>query len=379
MLTSPTRVRQASWTPRAASLLRLALSLALGGCSLFAPSDDQLSGGSPGDKSAAESDADRASSSSSTGAAAGGASASTSGGAGGEQASSTTNSGAGTSGAAGEAAGDEPECNLPRADATLIDDACALVRCHTGFIDENGLPEDGCETPDIPDSRMMVWFAADHGVALDGREAVGWTSKAPNASSADVVSPAHRPTLVGGTSGLPMLEFDGTDEFSLAPLEAIDELSFFAVVEAGEQPQCPSLLHLSNRASSDSEVTYDEIEFGRHEGRLYYESGSYSVSGEASGFQVARRYVVTVTHSLDSTVRLYGNGRLQNVQSIPVPAGVVRYDNFIGNNHWTGVSGCLPFVGRMGELILYGSSLEEAEQRRVETYLAAKWTVSLEP
>lgn len=269
-------------------------------------------------------------------------------------------------------------CNPANAEGVCQSGECALASCRVGFRDDNDTPGDGCEAPDVATEGLLLWLMADRGVTADAAGLVSaWQDQSPNQRQALAPSAAASPHRIAAPQERFLLEFDGNDELVLPALPAFSSLSFFAVVEAREGPNCPSLLHVSNRVNLDTE---DEIEIGRHVGALYYEVGFEPLSGPNNGFLAGALQIASITHaSADTTASLYLGGALVARGAVALPASVPRTANYIGNNHWDRVQdgSCNPFLGRIGEMLLYARGMSDAEREVIEGYLAGKWGLSV--
>lgn len=274
--------------------------------------------------------------------------------------------------------GDCGLCNPANAEGACESGACAIADCRAGYRDDNDLPGDGCEAPDVSTEGLLLWLMADRGVTADAQGLVStWQDQSANEWQALAPSAAASPHRITIPEDRSILEFDGDDELVLPALPPFSSLSFFAVVEAREGPECPSLLHVSNRVNLDTE---NEIEIGRHVGALYYEVGPEPLSGPNNGFLAGVLQIASITHApSDTTVSLYLGGALVARGAVPLPAPVQRTANYIGNNHWERVQDgfCNPFLGRMGEMLLYTRAMSDAERAVIEAYLAAKWGLSV--
>lgn len=330
-------------------------------CSLFAPGEGDLSGGQ------------------------GASGAAASGGTGGRNAGHASGGLAGAAGHAGTASGGNGgaagstgvpcECELDHAQTACVDDTCSIERCLAGWTNANRTTSDGCEAPDVPERELQLWLSTDANLQLgEGDHVARWGDRSPNNFAAAPPSAEASPTRVDGPAGSPLLEFDGNDELVLPAFPAFSELSFFGVVLPLEQPNCPSILHFSNRG----ERPPDDVEIGRHEGSFYYEVYTEALD-DPNEFPVSQLQTTSVIHQPDGTATLYLDGNRVAERVIALPVRRTRVSNFIGNNHWNAATdgGCAPFRGRIGELLFYNRALDAAERMRVEAYLQSKWQLTL--
>jgi hypothetical protein len=209
---------------------------------------------------------------------------------------------------------------------------------------------------------------------------VAWTDRSEQGISAVAESEQLAPTLQR-YGDLPLVAFDGSQELRLPELAPLGVLTFFAVADvAVEDRKCPSILHLSN--SDDGIIQVEDLEFGRHQRELYYESGSKSVPQGAmhtGSFSVEALHVLAVRHEPSALAVTRIDGADVHARMMELPALVTRSRNYIGHNHYfyNAAPSCEGFMGRIAEIIVFARALDDGERTEVERYLSEKWTVPL--
>jgi hypothetical protein len=273
----------------------------------------------------------------------------------------------------GPDAGCATACRLPHADAACVDAGCIIGRCQAPWRDANGLPQDGCEQGDVPPDALTLWFMADRGAVTQPDGSVSaWIDQSPNGYTATQAAPAQRPSAQTQPDGLPMLAFDGADDFFELPPGFADfaGASFFAVVEAEPNSLCAGILHFSNGPDGD------DVEFGRHQPNLlYYEVQGTFLNGTEQAFVVGRRFVISAVQAASGQVELRYDGALDQAGPVGLPTPVERSVNYVGRNAYTEqpMLCSMYFHGRIGELLFYRRGLDSGERARVEAYLREKW------
>jgi hypothetical protein len=270
-----------------------------------------------------------------------------------------------------------PLCDLPHAEAACIDARCGIATCRGPWRDANGLADDGCEEGDVPSEGLALWFMADRGVVLEADGSVSaWSDQSPTPTSAVQAVLAQRPVREVRPDGLPMVSFDGTNDFLELPpgFASFAGSSYFAVVEALPNPLCTGILHFSNGPDGD------DVEFGRHQPNLlYYEVLGTFLNGTAQGFVADRRLVISSVQANGGdgmgNVELRIDGSLDQIGPVALPANVERRQNYVGRNAYTEQPELcsMYFRGRIGELIFYPRGVSSAERERTEAYLREKW------
>lgn len=280
-------------------------------------------------------------------------------------------SGAGGGGSTGEWAS---ACELPHARAAQADGGCVIGECVGPWRDQNGLAADGCEQGDLPAAGLALWFMADRGVVLQPDGSVSaWIDQSPNGFAATQALLERRPSLVPGAGDLPLLSFDGVDDYLDLPpgFASFDGSSFFAVVEAEPNDFCAGILHFSNGADAN------DVEFGRHRTNLLiYEVQGDDVESTPEAFVVGRRLVVSSVQSGETgNAELRIDGVADGAEVMALPADVERRTNYVGRNAYDAQPELcsMYFHGRIGELVFYPRGLSAGERARVEAYLHEKW------
>jgi hypothetical protein len=220
----------------------------------------------------------------------------------------------------------------------------------------------------VPENGLLLWLRADRGVTQDLSGVAIWANQAPNQGNAIQTDANARPILVSsGIGGLPVVAFDGVDDFLKLP-EGFGDfsqgLSMFAVVNWSTLTTCDAVMELSN----GSEI--DDISFGQYQNQMSYEI-SYDVQAEESSLSADVPQLLTVAHRPDLTLELRRNSSPVASGSFDLPDNVVRQQNFVGQTLY---SGCSTFSGQMGELLLFNRAVSDVELLKIEIYLRNRWS-----
>jgi hypothetical protein len=214
---------------------------------------------------------------------------------------------------------------------------------------------------------LLLWLDAQRGVTEVSGAVSAWADQSGSGLDASQPLASARPRRVSASAALPMIEFDGEDDFlSLADgfSDFREGVSFFAVVEVAEDNGCVGILEFSNGAE------VDDINFGRQEGAPHYEVLGGYFHGPDGVFELGQRYIVGLVHDTGRNAELRLNGEFLRVQSFELPENLMRYDNFVGRTLY---EGCSLLSGRVGEIILYARGMGDAQRVEVERYLRDKW------
>ncbi|HWA71340.1 MAG TPA: hypothetical protein VG937_03350 [Polyangiaceae bacterium] len=223
--------------------------------------------------------------------------------------------------------------------------------------------------PDIPEDGLVLWFTADRGVTETTTGFVSkWLDQSGNHQDAAQVAATARPRRVADEeSGLPMLEFDGTDD-SMALAEGFQDfsqgLSFFTIVRVNDGGGCSSIMQFSN----GPEV--EDIDFGRNQGSIHYEVADRSVTGPSDTFATQQTTLLGWVHDAAGKAELRIDAQFMTSEQVALPSVIPRAGNFIGRSLY---ADCHGLSGRVGEILMYARPLPSAERIRVEQYLGKKW------
>lgn len=221
--------------------------------------------------------------------------------------------------------------------------------------------------PDIPTSGLVLWLAADRGVTQANGAVSKWLDQSPNHADATQVAAASRPKSVTAENGLPILEFDGKDDYLALPEGFANfsaGLTFFAVAQYLEESECAAVMQFSN----DSEV--DDIDFGRFQGAMHYEVAENYVNAQQGTLAVGPLTLLEFVHDEDEKVELRMDGQFMTPGEMPLPGVVSRVGNFVGRSLYRD---CSPLKGKIAEILFYSRPFGQEERLLVEQYLSKKW------
>jgi len=196
----------------------------------------------------------------------------------------------------------------------------------------------------------------------------GWLDQSGNQANATQLSSNTRPTYSAtGFNGRPTLEFDGEGQF-LSFAEGFGDFSkglAAFIVAKPSKSDCASMVELSN----GSEI--DDIAFGMWQNEWTYEVSEPLVQSGKINLDAFSLYAVN--HHPAGSADLRINHNLLKGQDMPLPASVVRVNDFIGHTLY---GGCEYFRGQISEIILYSRALTLPELNLIEKYLDAHWALS---
>ena len=202
---------------------------------------------------------------------------------------------------------------------------------------------------------LLAWYAADQITSppASGSALSSWNDLSGNGYTASQATGADQPTFVTNVqNGLPVVSFDGTDDFLAATIPTTPQpLTFFLVVDA---TTLGSRVPLSFSGSSFVEVNTGlgaYLSFGSAINGGTLTSGDwYYIAFQADGASSLIR--VNGSQVASGSAGTNGTSTTLNIGSLP------------GGDFWP---------NHVGEVLVYSSALTTAQMQQVEAYLAFKW------
>ncbi len=187
----------------------------------------------------------------------------------------------------------------------------------------------------------------------------------------------------------PSMSFDGNDHFRIVGLPAVADMSFFVVFKTNTSLNNPNFFSNTTFIGSDTNgfetgsTATDQFSFGIDNGNLY---GMF-LQGE-SGEDIGDEVVTDGLPSIATAIRisndggnnnrsLYVDGLLDINVSNTGSAGVDLDASYVVDIGQEPTGGGW-FRGEIAEIITYSNDLNTTERQQVESYLAAKYGITLD-
>lgn len=219
----------------------------------------------------------------------------------------------------------------------------------------------GAEAP-VPTEGLMLWLRADRGLMLHNGFVEIWQDQSDNHLDAIQTASDVQPLLIqDGIGGQPSLEFDGIDDFMKLPAGFDDfsqGISIFATVQRRSSDSCSAIVEASN----GTEI--DDISFGQNLNLQTYEVFDQYIEGDEIPPDTPQ--LLAVIHNPSHAVELRRNGTLSAEGMFEVPAVILREQGFLGRSLYVE---CLPFAGRIAELLIYSRAVTDMELLKIEAYM----------
>lgn len=227
--------------------------------------------------------------------------------------------------------------------------------------------------PDVPTDGLVLWLTSEAGLcqdveaarkaAADGDPVALWRDQSGRGHDVRQTEDSQRPTLrLAVQNGRPVLRFDGVDDFLMSsrwdrPIERPTVFLTWAL------PAQQGQRYLFDSGAGDV------VQFNRHtiNGQRMTSACAGTNVRAAEPDPLSFR-VSTVVYDGDRT-RVFRDGALF---AGPGPAGSNAMPD-LRLGAYAGKNGAFNAALDLGELLLYGRPLAEADLRRVETYLRRRW------
>jgi hypothetical protein len=213
------------------------------------------------------------------------------------------------------------------------------------------LPSEGTAQT-IPSSGLSLWVSADQGITTDGSGNVSaWDDRSASNNDLLQATAGARPLFVSsGFNGLPVLRFDGTDDFLLFTTRLTNVRSVFWVVK--ESSSAP--------VNSGRFILGDVSNWDFHAGANLWES-TYAHPSIREGVTRFNGDVIDGT----ATDRPKTMSVISLITTGNVSADAFSRDRSYGRHWW----------GDLAELIIYDRAVTPAERTQIEGYLLAKYEI----
>jgi len=233
----------------------------------------------------------------------------------------------------------------------------------------------------------ILWLEANNGLTKNAsNEVTGWADQAGFNAFTVVGTPTYEENAINFN---PVVNIANTDAKNVLPSnrldgnQPIDVVEGFAVYKynssSNRGASVGSTVSNSNYGPSIFAADNDqEVYFGNGLNGTYqsYPNPNLDNTFTINNLDVSSSTTPFATGRLNGatqTVTAGGGGDFSSISVTPMIGGT---NNTGGNN--TG-SGWFPFNGELAEIILYPSSLTPVEKQQVESYLAIKYGITLDP
>ena len=223
----------------------------------------------------------------------------------------------------------------------------------------------------LPETRPTAWFNANDLVDLANNDQVeswknrnGWESAVQATESK---RPLYRADQIEGN---PVVDFDGSDDLMVLTdgyLAYTGEFTLFVLVKADADPKTTGVTHVVEHGNSvgmvwDASASADVSRFAYQDSNDNWHDAPY---GPVVGNSV---YLISANYD-GTNIKAWRNGELITDDISPALKNHGWNVLGIGGAPWDGFY----FDGKIGEIILFDSTLSTAEMETVEDYFKLEW------
>jgi hypothetical protein len=238
-------------------------------------------------------------------------------------------------------------------------------------------PQGGANPTAIPD--LGLWLKADAGVTLVGGAVDAWADQSGNGRNFSAPGATNRPAYSGTLNGLPVLTFDGTDDYLLgnpATLDVAQNVGGLTIIAVAKYAPSTAqgLVSISTGLSADtarSAIGVSSTQWSLSGRRLDGNSFASISGGSTNANPIVQSGVfrysagtagVFVNSESQNDAAFQTAGATSNTASLRFAIGVV-----------VNISSFLQ--GDLAELIVYRRAITPNERASVESYLRQKWGI----
>lgn len=204
----------------------------------------------------------------------------------------------------------------------------------------------------------------------NGTDITQWVDRSAAAKNANVSGGTSKPTFVTNQQNtLAALQFDSGDKLSVNPFTAYNNVtgySAFIVCKFTGTAIRQRLTETDHTA--DGEAGFGISATGLYE---YAAAGGICTGATANTSWNVHSFVYDGAAPSDTRIRARINGQLQNLTFTATPGTSTGTATTLQIG--TRPDGTLPFVGYVGEFLVFTRALTTAEVNSVNTYLRGKW------
>ena len=228
----------------------------------------------------------------------------------------------------------------------------------------------------IPAGGLALWLRGDAGTVLNGAAVTQWADQSGNNRHATQGTSGNQPTRVNaGLNGLPVVRFDGANDFQTFPLpvNGLTGMSIFLVAantqdQAGGSTQAERAAVFWNETAGWGTVYLSPFQQAVNLRFGTLQSGNRIIYSRPAA--IGSQFTTTTAIKDGTTDALYVNGALVLSQGGKLAA--LAGNQSIGQLG-RGYNDNTYFAGDIAEVLVYDRALTIAERQAVEAYLNDKY------
>lgn len=247
--------------------------------------------------------------------------------------------------------------------------AITLTAGNVGAATYNFFKEPTPWSPNNSTTPLSVWLRADAGVTASGVDVTQWNDQSGNGRNLTQGTIGNSPDrLAGALNGLPVIDFDGTDDFLRnTSLGNPASITVITLAKSDVNPQTGVLVDVSDNTTNTDRRFTQLLDLGNFKSRISNNGGT-NFDASSSFTDIGSYHIFYGDHATNTNSKgsVDGSTLFQAAAS-----GTLR--NATNLQIGRSFSSSRPFNGQIAEVIVYNGVLSLADRQRVEGYLAHKW------
>jgi len=234
-------------------------------------------------------------------------------------------------------------------------------------------------------TKLVLWLDAPN-VLTTNSKITTWTDKSGHGNDATQSDAAKQPVPATNVqNALPAVNFaDGTGAIlQFSKTDGFDDFTTGLSLFIAAKPTAPFVqqydpivfLGTDSTGTRSNAIEFLQMANGQTDGFAVYDNAGTVVTTVNGGIANPNEFAIYEIVLSGSAVVLYKNGASISTSTGAPPAKVARTVSTIGGALGLVANGYGSFVGLVGEVILFGTGLDDTHRKTVENYLKTKWNL----
>ncbi len=247
--------------------------------------------------------------------------------------------------------------------------AITLTAGNVGAATYNFFKEPTPWSPNNSTTPLSVWLRGDAGVTVSGADVTQWNDQSGNGRNLTQGSITNSPDrLTGALNGLPVIDFDGTDDFLRnTSLGNPNSITVITLAKSDVNPQTGVLVDVSDNTTNTDRRFTQLLDASNLRIRVS-NNASANFDASSSFSDISNYHIFYGDHATNTNSK-------GSIDGVPLVITAASGTLLTATNLQLGRSfaNTRPFNGQIAEVIVYNGVLSLADRQRVEGYLAHKW------
>ena len=224
---------------------------------------------------------------------------------------------------------------------------------------------------------LILWYEAtmeaSTNAATNGSNISVWNDLSPNKTNATQATSGNQPQYIDSAiNKLPAIRFDGSNDLMNFTGGAIASNNYTIIIVEQRKDSKSNNYFLNGTGSG---LSNDNLYLGYSDNShiIHGQTNNYYTINTASYGFFSTPKIHIFTHNSNSGKKYYQNTSSLGSGTETPPKALTSYTGSIGGSS----SGY--YYGDIGEIIVFNRTLSDSERKSIESYLAKKWYVNIQP